>query len=449
MRQLLDVAFPLIMSTGSYSVMMFVDRMFLSWYSEEAIAASVPAGMLNFSFLTLFMGLVGYTSTFVAQYSGAGRHDRIGATLWQGLRLAMIGGMTMPLLGFIAAPMFSLVGHAPEVQVQEVAYFRIMNFVPLFGLPTNAFGAFYSGRGKTWTVMWMSIAMCSLNGFLDYALILGNWGAPRLGISGAGYATLISAAISVLVYAFLVFRPVHDRTFHTLRNWRFDPDLFKRMVRFGFPSGVQFWLSITGFAIFILLIGRLGKFELVASNMAQQVNMLGILPMVGIGFATSILVGRFQGAGRSDLAARAVSSAGSLALTYSIAAATLYIAIPDLLLAPFTMGKSGVATPDILVLATGLLIFMAVALVIDSLTIVLGGALKGAGDTRFVMITNAITSAFCLVLPTWLAIEVFDRSLYTAISIMIVNLAVIATAFVLRFRAGQWRSIEVIEKEKN
>jgi len=445
LKQTLDVAFPLILSTGSYSVMMFVDRMFLSWHSEEAIAASVPASILNFSFLTFFLGLVTYTSTFVAQFFGAGRRDRIGMTIWQGLRLALIGGMALPLLNLAAPSLFSLVGHDPEVRVLEVSYFRILNFVALFSLTNSAFSCFFSGRGKTWPVMWMSVSMCALNVLLDYGLVLGNWGLPSLGIRGAGFATLIATALSTVAYTVLVFRPANDQVFGTRRHWRFNRALFLRMIRFGAPAGFQFWLSISGFTVFVLLIGRIGKLELVASNMAQQVNMLGILPMVGVGLATSILVGRFQGAGKSDLAARATRSSLSLSIGYSLCMALFYLGAPRLLLAPFTAGQAGIATPAVLGLSIGLLRFMSVALVIDSLTIVLGGALKGAGDTRFVMVTNAITSVFCLVLPTFLVIEVFHLSIYAAFLVMIAKLMVIAVAFAVRFRIGVWKTIRMIE----
>jgi MATE family multidrug resistance protein len=217
------------------------------------------------------------------------------------------------------------------------------------------------------------------------------------------------------------------------------------MLRFGAPSGLQFWLSILGFTIFVMLIGRIGKLELVASNMAQQVNMLGILPMVGIGIATSILVGRFQGSGQSHLAVRVTRSALGLGLGYSLVMALLYIVIPHLLLAPFAAGQSGVATPAVVGLSAGILQFMALALVIDSMTIVLGGALKGAGDTRFVMFTNALTSAFVLVLPAYVAIEILHLSVYAAFVIMIINLAAIASAFGARFRGGGWKTIRMIE----
>ena len=84
-RQILLIAFPLILSTGSWSLQHFVDRMFLAWYSPAALAASTPAGILNYTLMSLFIGTAGYVSTFVAQYIGAGRDERIGPTVWQGL----------------------------------------------------------------------------------------------------------------------------------------------------------------------------------------------------------------------------------------------------------------------------------------------------------------------------------------------------------------------------
>ena len=75
------MAIPLVLTTASWTLQHFVDRMFLTWYSPEAIAAVLPAGMLSFALLSVFLGTVGYTSTFVAQYHGADRHREIGAIL--------------------------------------------------------------------------------------------------------------------------------------------------------------------------------------------------------------------------------------------------------------------------------------------------------------------------------------------------------------------------------
>ena len=92
-RELLLLALPLILSTSSWSIQHFVDRMFLTWYSPEAIAASMPAGMLNFATMSIFIGTASYTSIFVAQYFGAGTHGRISASCWQGVYIAFIGAV--------------------------------------------------------------------------------------------------------------------------------------------------------------------------------------------------------------------------------------------------------------------------------------------------------------------------------------------------------------------
>ncbi|MFH0922372.1 MAG: MATE family efflux transporter, partial [Fibrobacterota bacterium] len=81
-REILVMALPLILSTGSWSIFMFVSRMFLSWYSPEALAASVPAGIMEYTVVSLFQGTASYAGTFVAQYYGAGQKHRIGAGVW-------------------------------------------------------------------------------------------------------------------------------------------------------------------------------------------------------------------------------------------------------------------------------------------------------------------------------------------------------------------------------
>ena len=97
--QVLRVAFPLILSTGSFSVQQFIDRMFLSWYSPDALAAALPTGMLCFTLISLFMGTSGYVSTFVAQYIGASRPERVGPAMWQGIYFSVLGGL---LIAFTA-----------------------------------------------------------------------------------------------------------------------------------------------------------------------------------------------------------------------------------------------------------------------------------------------------------------------------------------------------------
>ncbi|MEJ2164998.1 MAG: MATE family efflux transporter, partial [Desulfobacterales bacterium] len=191
-REVLVIAIPLILSTATWSVQHFVDRMFLTWYSPEAIAAALPAGMLHFSMVSIFMGTAGYVSTFVAQYFGAGRYERIGPALWQGMYMSLIGGLLILCAIPFAEPAFRLVGHSPAVQTNEVVYFKILCLGAGPYIASFALSGFYSGRGRTWPVMWVNAFTTFVNLVLDYALIFGRWGFPELGIKGAGIATVIA-----------------------------------------------------------------------------------------------------------------------------------------------------------------------------------------------------------------------------------------------------------------
>jgi MATE family multidrug resistance protein len=84
-KEVLEIVVPMVLSTGAWSILFFMDRVFLTWYSSDAIAASLPAGMASFAVVCLFAGTAVYVNTFVAQYHGAKQDDKIGAIIWQGV----------------------------------------------------------------------------------------------------------------------------------------------------------------------------------------------------------------------------------------------------------------------------------------------------------------------------------------------------------------------------
>ena len=104
----------MILSMGSWSLMHFVDRVFLTWYSRDALAAALPSGILSFTLGTFFLGTAGYVNTFVAQYMGANRPERGGASVWQGIHFSILAGLFL-LVGIPFAPwIFDAAGHAPS-----------------------------------------------------------------------------------------------------------------------------------------------------------------------------------------------------------------------------------------------------------------------------------------------------------------------------------------------
>ena len=444
-REVLKVAVPLILSTGSWSIQHFVDRVFLTWYSREALAAALPAGMLSFTFASFFMGTASYVNTFVAQYTGAGRPAQVGRSMWQGIYFGLLAGLFMMGLYPFAAQIFDWVGHDPGVRALEVTYFRIM-CIGGFNIAGAALSAFFTGRGKTMTVMWVNFAVTALNIVLDYAWIFGHWGFPRWGIEGAAWATVIARVFGTAIFVVLIFRSENRRRFNTLGGWRPNPALFRRLMRFGLPNGVQFMLEILAFSMFIMLVGRLGAVELAATNIASNINTLAFLPMLGVGIAVSTLVGRHLGEDRPDLAEQSTWSAFHLATLYMGVMATGYVLLPHLFLMPFASGADAESFAPVWRVCVVLLRFVAVYSLLDGMYIVFSAGVKGAGDTRFVMMVSLLLSWTIMVIPVYLAVT-YGRSLYLAWTFTSAYIVIIGIVFLFRFRGGKWKSMRVIETE--
>ena len=444
---MLTLAIPLVLSMGSVAIMLFVDRVFLTWYSSEAVAASMPAGMLNFALMTLFIGTAGYTSTFVAQYQGAGRYQRIGPTVWQGIYISLIGGVVLLTLIPFAAPFFRFVGHEAAIVENEIAYFRILCLGATPAIASAAVAGFFSGRGRTWPVMWVNVTATAINAAMDYALIFGHWGFPELGIRGAAVATIIASGVQIIVYLALLSRHENNVRYRSFAGWRFERTLFARLVRFGLPNGAQFFLEMIGFSVFILLMGRLGTIPLAAVNVSMNISTLAFLPMIGVGIAVSVLVGQSLGRNRADLAERSVYSGAHMAFIYMATMSALFVFAPDIFLKPFAARADAQSFAEIRSIAIVALRFVAVFSLLDTLNIMLSSALKGAGDTRYIMFVVLLASAFALVLPSYVAMVMFDADIVVGWTILTVFIIVVGFAFLIRFLGGKWKSMRVIEEE--
>ncbi|MCK4850795.1 MAG: MATE family efflux transporter [Phycisphaerae bacterium] len=446
-RHVLRLAWPMILSTSSVSIMHFTDRMFVAWYSQDSLAASLPAGITSFLALSFFLGATGYVSTFVAQYCGAGREHRIGPAVWQGIYFGLAAMVLMWSLYPLAEPIMNLGDHAPAVRILEVKYFRILVLGGGFVVLQAALSGFYTGRGKMYTIMAVSFAVNTVNIALNYCWIFGHFGFPAWGLVGAGWATVISQALSVLILSILFFSPANRRRFGTASHIGLDKDLFVRLLRYGVPNGLHFFVGVSAFTFFVFLVGRKGPTELATTNAVFTINHLAFMPMMGFAIATSTLVGQFLGRNRPDLAQRSTSAALRMVTVYMVMIAAVFIFFPEPLVGLFKSRQSNNDPARMLELGRALLIFVACYSLVDGLAIIYSAALKGAGDTLFILIFTAVASWSVMVLPVYLCIVHFGTGIRTAFAFIMAYVTVSAVGFYLRYRGGKWKHMRVIEPE--
>jgi multidrug resistance protein, MATE family len=444
--EFLRLAVPLFLSTASWSIQHFVDRIFLTWHSTESLAAALPGGLTNFIFVSLFIGIAQYINTFVAQYVGAGQEERVGPAVWQGAYLALVAAFFGLVLSLMSEPLFTLIGHETQVRQAETEYFRILCYgVGPITLSTAA-SCFFSGRGQTWTVLVVNVAATLINIVLDYVLIFGAWGQPVMGISGAAWATNIAALCGALLFFGLMMRPIYRQRFTTSTGWRFDVGLFRRLLRYGGPSRLNFMLDIFAFSFFVLIVGRLGTVPLAATNLAFNINSLAFMPLIGAGIAISTMVGQRLGENKPDAAEYCTWSGLHLSLLYMSVMAVLYVGLPDLFLTPFDAHSQDPNFGEVREVAVVLLRIVAVYCVFDAFYMGFTAALKGAGDTRYVMVVSVVLSWGVMLLPCIVALVFFDTGLYVLWTFICAYIALMGIVFYFRFRAGHWKKMRVIEQ---
>ena len=447
-RELLVTAFPLILSTGTWSLQTFIDRMFLAWYSPQTIAASMPASLLQFTIMSVFIGTCSYAGTFVAQYYGANLPNRIGKVIWQGIYLAVAGSAIVALFYPLAPLIFRNIGHAADLQPLEITFFQILSLGGIGPIASGVMSGFFSGLGKNWPVMWANLIATLINIILDYCMIFGHAGFPAMGIAGAAWATVIACMFPVVFYLVLILSPANELKFGTRSAWRLDSKLILRLLLFGLPSGIQFFIDVAGFSLFLLVIGRLGMTQLAATNIAFNINTVAFMPMMGTGIAISMLVGQYLGDNQEAYAQRSAYSGFHLTFVYMSIVALSYVFLPDMYIWFFSRNADPATFAPIAGLTRTLLKFVALYSLFDTMTIVFSMAIKGAGDTKFVMTMMIALSLCALVIPSFVAIVILHRGVYTAWIIATGYIILCGFAFFVRFLSGKWKTMRVIEEHE-
>lgn len=442
-REMIRLALPLILSSSFMTLQITLDRILLSQYSTDAVAAAMPAALLYWTLLALLQNTASYATTFVAQYTGAGRPERVGPAVWQAIYFSVGAGILFLGLIPIAPALMAFGGHSAVIQELEVVYFQYLCCAALPALIVAAVNSFFAGRGDSWTVLKVDILGLGINAVMVFTLVSGRWGLPALGIKAPGLATAVGSSCSAILALVFFFRRAYREPFHTLTGWKFDRELFARLMRFGLPNGCQWMLEGLAFTIFLFLVGRLGDTELAATNVAFSINFVAIVPMLGMGQAVMILVGQRLGQDRPDLAAQSTWTGFRAAWLYMGVLALLYAVLPGPFL--FLFASDDPKWPAIALLVPVLLRFVALYSLFDSMNLIFSFALRGAGDTRFVTLVCLTLAWPMMVLPTW-AVYYYDWGLNWAWAAATAYVITQALVFLARFRQGRWRSMRVIER---
>src|SRR5262249_17465431 len=211
---------------------------------------------------------------------------------------ATVAGLLFLIIWPLAPFLIALGKHPAEIQPLEVIYLRCLCFAALPMLVMAAVNGFFSGRGQTWTVLGIEAFGTAVNVALAIPRILGAGPIPERGTEGAGWAPVAGSGAAALLALGLFLRHKYRSQFNTLAGWRPERDLFRRLMVYGGPAGMQVLLDVLVFNFFVQLVGQLGDAQLGATTLTVRLNMIAFLPMMGLGQAVCILVGQRLGENR-------------------------------------------------------------------------------------------------------------------------------------------------------
>ncbi|MEA4862650.1 MAG: MATE family efflux transporter [Victivallaceae bacterium] len=447
--EIVKVASPLVVMSASHVIMLFCDRLFLAHAGTVLVAAAMPVGLMYFSMFCIFTGIVGFTSPLVAQLYGSGDHPGCVRAAWNGIWLGMAGAIAViigtPLLGrWIIVNS----GMRPELLLPSLEYLHGLHFSGAFACLAVPMFCFFSGRGITWPSGVFNTLSCALNIVLDYMLIFGNWGAPKLGIYGGGLATTIAGGFSLLCVALLFFL-TDQKLYPTRRKFAIKWEYIRKIMLYGTPSGTQVFAEVAAFTFMCIKVGAISVEATAATTIALSVNNFSFSPLLGVSDATAIVTGQYIGRGRRAVAQKAVYCAWRLSFIYMLLCGTVYLVFPDFLAELFAPDIGGDADFGSVVSMCGtILACAAVFNLTDSIKYVFMGGLRGAGDTLFIFLIVTGGQWLIMVPGIWLIVEKLHGSV-TQIWYFLTVYGLFEAGMILwRFRSGRWRNIELVQRRK-
>ncbi|MEO7734548.1 MAG: MATE family efflux transporter [Kofleriaceae bacterium] len=437
---LVRLAVPMILARASQSVITFADAIQVKHLGFQAIAATATGGLNVMCFVTLAMGTVFIVQSFVAQLVGRGERDQAPRFAWYGLAIALFAAVLSAALIPLVGPALALTDYSPQVQGEMTSYMaiRVLSIGAIVG--TEALGNWYGGLGNTWLQMGAGIVTMVAAVILNWILIDGHLGAPAMGVSGAALASTIASFLGFGILAVAFWRRWGNAP--AARAHQLSLRELGRVLRFGLPNGLNWFLEFTAFQLFVNgVLASLGDQTVAAINVVIAINALSFMPAFGLASAGAILAGQAIGRGARDDVWPQVKITLLCTMIWMGAISLLYLAFPGRLLALFGSDHAG----DLVAIGSTMLMLSAAWQLTDAINMTLSETLRAAGDTTWTAAARILLSWAVFTPAAFLVVTRLHGGPVGAMLCLIGYLGLLSIALGWRFRSGAWKHIELIE----
>lgn len=434
-KNLVRISFPMMMAFMSTHVMLFVNRIVLADYSLEVMNGVATAGMIAAVFQFGIASITSIAEVFVGQNNGLGHYKKMGEPVWQMIWFALATQVIFLVIG----KFFSEYLIPASLHKHGLAFFKIIVY---FGCLQGLFAAlsgFYVGQGKTLMVTVAAVAGNIVNVALNYVLIFGLSDIiPALGAFGSAIATVIALFIQFLIL-FVLFISKTNRLKYGTNNYQLNIPLMVECLRVGTPAAIGHMLEITAWSAIAHILAALGSDFLTIQNLCSSFFLLFSFFTEGLQKGMIAIASNLIGSHQIKKVNLVLKNGMIIHFGIMILLIIPLFVYPNILSNLFSISAQSQLGQEFHLAMQLLWAFF----LFDGLVWLTSGILISAGDTKFIMVVNAITAWLFAVLPVKLVTSYTDISAGKVWGIVTVYAFFNFCLFYYRYRSQKWLKLQL------
>jgi len=367
------------------------DVVILGRLGAAHLAAIVLSAQFFFTVFILGSGFANAVMPMVAQAYGRGDAVSVRRAVRMGMWVALAYSALMIPLFYNAEAILLYAGQKPEVAALAGSYLKIAQWGMAPGLLFMTLRGLVSAHGRAGIVLYVTIVILSVNAFFAYALVLGHFGFPALGMEGAAIVSFCVNLLSfLLITAYIQSQPDMRRYELFVRFWKPDWGALREVVHLGLPIGLTMLAEVGLFTGASLLMGNIGTLQLAAHGIALQLASIAFMIPLGLAQAGTVRVGVAHGRGDRLGVVRAALAVLMIAAVIAVSGGILFALVPTTLASVF-LDKAGADSAAVLAIAGPFVVVAGIFQLVDGLQAIAAGLLRGLKDTRIPMVLALIS----------------------------------------------------------
>lgn len=437
-KVILKLAWPVIAEHSLATITHIVDMMMVGRLGASAVAA-IGLTMQPVFFSTALASALGVgTTALVSRFTGSDENKKAASVLQQSVLLSIIFSFVFASIFYFFAPsLLTLMGGESEVVRLGTGYLRVMTPGFVFMVLAFIVTAALRGAGETKTPLKVNILVNILNILGNYLFIFGNFGFPRLGVNGAALATTLARSVGGIILLGLTFSDYSVLKMKLKGFFKFDIELTKRVLKIGIPTAMEESVRRLAQLLFVRVIATLGTTSFAAHQISLNAESISYMPGFGIAVAATTIVGQNLGAKNPKGAEKGTFEAWKIGSMIMGFMGIVFLVFPEQLIRLYT------SDPEIISKAALNLRIIALAQIPMGTHFIFAGALRGAGDTRAVFYSTAISTWIFRLLLGYILVRPLGLGLPGAWAAMVIDWTVRGSYVFYRFKKGNWKLIDV------